>query len=190
MRKMSKIPAVLFAVFMFASCGGSGGGGVGETGMFPAATPQCARSGESFLFPGGTACPEGPGISSGQLLTTKRGEYFENCGIDGESRSYVFADETGGDEGTGRDEIVRGSIALGGGEIAEFTGKRLNFRWMFDAETCSLRVTYDRSLCGITFEYRVAGVSNDSITLETANPNAPGEVVSTTCMRKQAVSSE
>ena len=187
---MSKIPAVLFAVFMFASCGGSGGGGVGETGMFPAATPQCARSGESFLFPGGTACPEGPGISSGQLLTTKRGEYFENCGIDGESRSYAFADETGGDGGTGRDEIVRGSLALGGGETAEFTGKRLNFRWMFDAETCSLRVTYDRSLCGITFEYRVAGVSDDSITLETANPNAPGEVVSTTCMRKQAVSSE
>ena len=190
MRKMSKIPAVLFAVFMFASCGGSGGGGVGETGMFPAATPQCARSGESFLFPGGTACPVGPGVSSGQLLTTKKGEYFENCGIDGESKSYVFADETGGDEGTGRDEIVRGSLALGGGETAEFTGKRLNFRWMFNAETCSLRVAYDRSLCGITFEYRVAGVSDDSITIETANPNDPAEIVSTTCMRRQAVSSE
>ena len=99
-------------------------------------------------------------------------------------------DETGGDEGTGRDEIVRGSLALGGGETAEFTGKRLDFRWMFDAGTCSLRVTYDRSLCGITFEYRVAGVSDDSITLEAANPNDPGEVVSATCMRRQAVSSE
>ena len=175
---MLRIFAVLVAVSMFAAGCGSGGEG---TGMFPSATPDCVRSGAEFAFPGEASCPEGL-VFSRQDITTRPGEYFENCGIEGVSRSYAF------DDGTGRDEIVRGSLALGDGEVVEFTEKRLNFQWVLNG--CSLWVMYDRSLCETSFEYRVTGVSDDSITLQTVNPNDPPKVVSTTCARRQAASSE
>lgn len=184
---MSRIFAVMVAVFMFAAGCGSDGEGTGsaeDTRTFPSAMPDCARSGRVFPFPGGASCPEGLEFSRQDLETTREGEYWENCGIDGESRSYAF------DDGTGWDDIVRGSLALGDGEIAEFTRKRLNFTWTLDTETCGLRVTYDRSLCGTVFEYRVADVSEGSITLEAADPNNPSEVGSTTCALRQASSSE
>lgn len=178
---MSRILAVMVAVFMFAAGCGSGGE---DAGTFPPAMPDCTSSGRVFLFPGGTSCPEGLEFSRQDLETTNPGEYWENCGIEGESRSYAF------DDGTGFDDIVRGSLALGDGEIAEFVEKRLNFTWTLNTETCSLRVTYDRSLCGTVFEYRVADVSEGSITLEAADPNNPSEVGPTTCALRQASSSE
>lgn len=185
---MSRIFAVLIAVFMFAAGCGSGGEGERREGedarMFPPAMPDCTSVGRVFPFPGGTSCPEGLEFSRQDLETTNPGEYWENCGIDGESRSYAF------DDGTGFDDIVRGSLALGDGEIAEFVEKRLNFTWTLDTETCSLRVTYDRSLCGTVFEYRVADVSEGSITLEAADPNNPSEILRAPCALRQASSSE
>ncbi len=177
---MSRIFAVTVAVFMFAAGCGSGGE---DAETFPSAMPDCTSSGRVFLFPGGTSCPGGLAVSR-RDLTTRAGEYWENCGIDGESRSYAF------DDGTGWDDIVRGSLALGDGETVEFVEKRLNFTWTFDSETCSLRVAYDRSLCGTVFEYRVEGVSDGSITLQAADPNDPPETLSVTCALRRASSSE
>ena len=160
------------------------GGGDGETLSYARGEVrlQCIRSNVSFPFPGGTTC-RGLDVSPSDLITAQR-EYWHCSDSDGEAREYYFSD------GTGRLEIVRGTVPIGDGNTADLAGAAFNFRWSLNTETCSLWARFDQSFCGASIEGQITNISANSITTQTADPDNLRNITSETCQRRWATSSE
>ena len=159
------------------------GGGDGETLSYARGELQCTRNNVSLPFPGGTTC-RGLDVSPSDLITPQR-EYWYCRGSDGETREYFFSD------GTGRVEVVRGTVALSDGNTGDFAGAVFNFRWSLNTETCSLWGRFDQSLCGVSIEAQITDISANSITTQTAaDPDNLSNITSSTCQRRRSASSE
>ena len=171
---------ILFLLSLFIT--GCGGGDGGETLSYTRGELQCIRSNLSFPFPGGTTC-RGLDVSPSDIITPQR-EYWHCRDSDGESREYYFPN------GTGRVEVVRGTVALDDGNTGDFAGAIFNFRWVLNTETCSLWHGFDQSLCQASVELQIKDVSVNSMTTESADPENLSDITSSTCQRRRSASSD